>query len=517
MILPLCTAAFFALLILLGLFLHRDYGIPWDESISHNNGVVSLSYVLRGDPSLWTYSDRYYGVLFEIPFAFLQEFSNLSMQELLFVRHLCTFLFFLCGVYAFYCLCLKRWKSRPFALLGASLLVLSPRMFADAFYNSKDIPALVLFTVSIYTLALFLEKPNAGRAIAHALPSAALIAIRLPGIFIPAITVGVMGLLLVVRKSARNQWPKTVALLLLYGSVMVSLTVLFWPFLWRSPVEHFLQAVSDMGRYTTRANLPVLYLGEFLRAFELPWHYLPVWISISTPPVLLLLFLAGVCSVSWRFLRSFLHACRTQLLDGIVLVWFVAPVAAVIALDSIIYDGWRHLFFVYPALVYIALLGLNVLLRFSAKLQRNERRELRMALLVLLCIHFFSVTWFMIKSHPYQNVYFNFFVGNMENARRNFDLDYWGLSFREGLEYIARTDSAATIPIAFLSGSPDTIFILPPDQERRFSVPMREGISPPKYILNNYRFQRYDDLPHDSAIHTVQVYGASILSVFKAP
>ena len=35
----------------------------------------------------------------------------------------------------------------------------------------------------------------------------------------------------------------------------------------------------------------------------------------------------------------------------------------------------------------------------------------------------------MIRDHPYQNVYFNLLAGS--DKRHRFELDYWGLSYKE--------------------------------------------------------------------------------------
>jgi hypothetical protein len=67
-------------------------------------------------------------------------------------------------------------------------LLLSPRIFADAFYNSKDIPFLAAYTICLFSLLWFLDKPNFGRAALHGVFTAAMLAIRLPGLIMPALT-----------------------------------------------------------------------------------------------------------------------------------------------------------------------------------------------------------------------------------------------------------------------------------------------------------------------------------------
>ena len=79
----------------------------------------------------------------------------------------------------------NNWKI---SLLGCLFINLSPRIFAHSFYNSKDIILLCFFIISTYTLIKLLKNKTTKFAILHALSSAALINIRLVGLYIPIIT-----------------------------------------------------------------------------------------------------------------------------------------------------------------------------------------------------------------------------------------------------------------------------------------------------------------------------------------
>ena len=55
------------------------------------------------------------------------------------------------------------------------------------------------------------------------------------------------------------------------------------------------------------------------------------------------------------------------------------------------------------------------------------------------------IAFLMIKDHPHQNVYFNLLAGKTVQAK--FELDYWGLSNKQALEYILKNDSKDVIKI----------------------------------------------------------------------
>ncbi|MEK7228044.1 MAG: glycosyltransferase family 39 protein [Patescibacteria group bacterium] len=507
---------FFALLLIIGLSLYKDYGLSWDEPISHVNGQVSLSYVSKGDPELLSYSERYYGTIFEMPFAWAQQVFNITTpQKVFFLRHIGTFLLFVVGVFFFYLLCLKRFKSEWLALLGSTFLVLSPRIFADAFYNSKDIPVMVFFIVAIYTLERFLKDPSIKNVLWHSFATALIIATRIPGIFVLLLTAVMVTLHLVILPEVRIKWKKMLTLLGVYVIATVLLTILFWPFLWQHPLAHFGEAFADMSKFSRQLGMQVLYLGDFLVASKLPWHYIPTWILVTTPFLYLLLFFVGIGAVIKRFSRNFVDSFRQYWPDISVLGWLLGPLFAVIILHSVLYDGWRHLYFVYPSIIYLAMVGIEWIIEFAKRYTDRVKKVLRAGVGAIVVVQILVVLIFMIKSHPYQNVYFNFLAGGMEQARKNFDLDYWGLSFREGLEYIATHDSDKMIPVYFAGGSLDNTLILAPEVASRFEVLSQADIARAKYVLSNYRWQQYDQLPHQLGVFSVKVRGESILSVFK--
>jgi hypothetical protein len=74
--------------------------------------------------------------------------------------------------------------------LGAALLVFSPRIFAEAFHNYKDLVFMNLFAVGAYTLTRLLRRPTAKRAAVHALVTALATDVRIMGLLLPVLTVG---------------------------------------------------------------------------------------------------------------------------------------------------------------------------------------------------------------------------------------------------------------------------------------------------------------------------------------
>ena len=131
---------FFAALLLVGLGVFRDYGVSWDERVQREYGEKVYNYVTAGDRELFTDRHRYYGPVIEFALFSLEKALDLEdTRQVYLMRHLAVFLMFWLGAVFFYFLCKHEFKSWKLGILGSILLILSPRIFAHAFYNSKDI------------------------------------------------------------------------------------------------------------------------------------------------------------------------------------------------------------------------------------------------------------------------------------------------------------------------------------------------------------------------------------------
>ena len=156
----LFTSLFFIIFFFIGVVSFRDYGLSWDEPIQREIGKMNARYAFKQEPWLLTYKDKYYGPIFEVFLVGLEDVFHLTANSnsVYFMRHLVNFLLFYLGVIFFYRLTQDRFKNWKISLLGCLFLILSPRIFAHSFYNSKDIPFLAMFIISIYTLIKYLDK-----------------------------------------------------------------------------------------------------------------------------------------------------------------------------------------------------------------------------------------------------------------------------------------------------------------------------------------------------------------------
>ncbi|MCC6146914.1 MAG: glycosyltransferase family 39 protein [Anaerolineaceae bacterium] len=501
--------AFFLTLLAVGLAVYKDYGLTWDDLAQIEIGELNFKYAFQGDPTLFALKNRYYGPLFEM---FLYAVTRgLPDRQLFLPRHLLTFASVYAGVAALYFLAKKITGSWLAGLLASVLLVTTPFIFAHAFYNSKDIPFLTAFIVAAWTLMRSLDVPACRNTVLHALASAAVIALRAPGILIFGLTLGLFGLhfLLQPGTEGRRGW---LVQGVFYALLTAGLALLFWPVLWHDPVGGFIQAMRQMGKFPWEGGT-VLYRGQFVEAAALPWHYIPVWMLITIPLPYLALAAIGGIKAGFSFLfrpGSILAPDKRNFL--ILTAWLVIPILTVIVLRSVLYDGWRQMFFVYPPVVIFAALGVKAL--FSIRIPQIRPVWARGAAGVLLAAALFKPLLFMAQNHPHENVYFNRLGGeDMARVKRHYELDYWGLSYKQGLEYLLAYDDSETIPI-YVFNRPGRINaqILPEEQRKRLAY--MDKPEEATYFLTNYRWhpQPYD---YSDEIYAIRVGNASIFSIFR--
>jgi hypothetical protein len=295
-----------------------------------------------------------------------------------------------------------------------------------------------------------------------------------------------------------------------YLLLFVALMVAMWPYLWEAPWQNFVQAFRNMSKF--RWGNDVLYRGELIQATDLPWHYALVWIGITTPVLYLVGFLVGAGRTLWQAGRRGwrLYATAAEWQDLLFLALTLAPIAAVIVLHSVVYDGWRQLYFVYPSLLLVALQGLVALAQLARR--RWVRWGPRLSYGVLGAT-LLATAGQMVALHPLQNTYFNLLPGR--HLEERFEIDYWVLSYREALEWIARHDDRAHIVLnAQMPGVLDTNRLALPDYDRDRMTVVTDA-SKADYFITTYRWhpEPYTEFPTEVA--TIRRGGLRILSIFR--
>ena len=518
----LCVTIFFLIYLIVGITAYKDYGAAWDEPMHRQIAMVSAKHMasivlpdfqpaeFASLPPLMEYSARQYGVVFDLPMyavEVLLGYKN-GMSEIYYLRHLGTFLLFYISVFFFFLIVKNRFGSWPLGLTGSLFLVLSPRIFADSFYG-KDVVFLSLFIIAIYLFVRFLTNKTSMNAILFALATAFMVSQRITGIFIPVLAVFMTGIDIVKTEKSFHNFPKKISPLLIYLVSFFIFTVLFWPYLWDDPVGNFINAFSVMNQFPITYD--ILYFGTFIKSTHVPWHYIPVWIMITTPLIYIFFFFLGSFWIIKGMIEKGFYSNEHERQDFLFLFLFVTPLVAVIVLNSALYDGWRHMYFIYAPFLLVAMTGFGAVVNMIRAGRSGRERCAAVFIVAVIASGIITTAYQMIRNHPFQNVYFNVLAGN--NAGQKFELDYWGLSFRQGLEYIVHNDKRPVIKLAanipYLCAN-NAIFLEKHDINRL----QLAHINHADYFLTNYRWHP-EEYPLNREVFTIVVENQKILSVFK--
>lgn len=420
----LLVIVFFLGVLVVGLLSYSDYGISWDEPLQRNLGVHTYNFVHHGDRKLLKHTDKYYGQAFEYILVVGEKFLGPStLVEVYCFRHLANFLFFYISLIFLYKALVLLFKNKLISLFGTAFMLFSPRIFAHSFYNSKDIVFMSSLTISFYFVIRFLGKNSYFNAILAGIFLGGATATRIMGIMFYFLLLGVLGVSILF--SDLRSKGKFVSLLRFSSVVTTAFLVtviVLWPALWNAPISGLREAFETMASYEQKTS--TVYFGNGVSSFEVPWHYTLVWLFITTPLLYSFFFVVGGVSEMVKVLkfRSLKESIKPELLY--FLGWFFGPLIAVVVYKSTLYNGWRQMFFIYPAFIILGLYGFEYLVK-----TRFSFIVLFLTLLQLLLIGFY-----LVKEHPHQYVYFNFFARRYLHAPDNFELDYWGSSTRQAYE-----------------------------------------------------------------------------------
>jgi len=426
------------------LALSRDFGATWDERALQKlgeliwdlyTGRMSRADFLGSFELNFGYT-RIYGLLVEFLSAAAQQ---VIPGDLWVVRHYVNALFGWVGVVFAFLLGLRLFGVGA-AWLAAALLVSMPRYFADSMNNPKDLPFAVLMLAGAYYILTigaahpFVSWPHAlklGTAIALA------INVRSMGLML----LGYAGLALTIAVVAAREFGVRRLMPVAARFAVITLVALiggcaFWPWAQEQPLTRPIEAFFMASGFSW--GNPSLFRGEAIAGTAVPWYYLPTWIGITMPAVVLI----GLIFALFRLVS--VPAMRLRL----AALWAVALIPAVAAMvrHVSLYDGIRHMLFIIPPMAVLAAAGWDFVLRST------PRRVAPVAALAF-ALMIAEPLVFQIRNHPHQTAYFTPVIGGPRGAFGRYDMDYWGNCVLEATEWASDQAHRAGTPLGVASNA----------------------------------------------------------------
>ena len=422
-----------ALFLLVAAFVLDDYGVSGDGEAQREIGSAALDYLAgegeRAFERLWFDHDRYYGPGWELLLVLVERGLRLEdSRDIWLSRHFLTHLFFLVSGAFCYLLVYRILGSRMLALVAMVLFLLHPRLYAQSFINSKDLPFLAMFMIALYVTHIAFRRDTLGAFLLCGVSVGILVHLRIFGLILFAAVLAMRALDLAL---ARDRQGRVRAMLTVGAFALGALLTCYalMPALWTDPVGRFGELWNVLSNHPNPAYN--LFRGESLYAPDgPPFDYIPVWIGITTPLVVPLLALIGAVGLLWQgAIRPRDVPRNTPLRFGLLLLFlFVAPLIYIPAAGNNVYHDWRLVSFLYAPIVLLAVAGLWALLSL------HRERRMRAGIWVLAGVGVAVMVVSMMRIHPVQDSYFNALVDRTTPNRLmsqylvgGWNQDYWSV------------------------------------------------------------------------------------------
>ena len=500
-----------ALFLIAGLAVLDDYGVTADESLQRRTAAATLGYLANGDidaflAGLSHLHNKFYGMAFESPIYLIERgFGLEDVRSAYLFRHTLLHFFFLTGGVFAYLLARRLFGVRMLALFAMALFLLHPRLYAHSFFNGTDMPFVVAFIVALYLAHRAFRRDT-------------LLAFALLGVGVGiAVNLRIMGVVLLAAIPAllaldiafASGWAERKRALLTTGAfALASLLTVYalLPYLWADPLARAVEWWTTLSSHPT--IVPALFRGTLYGSNELPADYVPTWFTITSPPFALALGLIGAGAVLVGAVRAPKASIRSGgLRFGLLLVGCAAaPVAAVVLLDANVYNGWRHLYFLWAPFALLAVWGMREVAGTLSS------RRLRAAVYVAAGAGLATTLTSMALIHPNQHAFFNLSVdrASPEYLRSQYTLDPWRHPMLQGLRWLS--DNADLLPDKAAKVAPNTdaltlenVAFLPDAAKARLEGNLGFLLLPT--VL------RESWTRSASALHRVEIYGATILTI----
>jgi 4-amino-4-deoxy-L-arabinose transferase-like glycosyltransferase/predicted negative regulator of RcsB-dependent stress response len=408
---------------------------------------------------------------------------------------------------------ISNYETAFFTIL---ILGVSPGFIGHSLNNLKDIPFALGYITGIYFISNWINqwpRPKLKTAFGLVAAIAFSINIRPPGLILIAI-LGLAVTIIAINDYREEKLAAKTIVILLATTTLVMLAgyfagLLFWPFAWQNPLVNPILSHALMEAYPV--TIRQLFMGKLIWSDMLPWYYL-LWMMIITIPLLLFAAL-----VSFAGLYRFKNSPKTI---ALLLFSVLFPLIYIIAKESNVYGGWRHILFIYPPLTVLAGYGITLLFK---QFKRRFKKAATLIIALLFLLMMAEPVAFMIRNHPFHYLYFNPIVGGYQGAYGKYEADYYFNTIEPAArwlnKYISQNhEKQVKVASNFESkwhfrNNPEVISVSQTGYYNRSHLDWDYGIFSATYFQSG---TLKDGIwPPPGTIHTVEVDGKSVCVVIK--
>ena len=436
-------------------------------------------------------------------------------RDIYLTRRVIMHLFFIAGGFVCGMLAYRMMGSRWVALFAMLMFLLHPRLYTHSFFNVKDVPFAVMLLIALYLTHRAFRKDTLGAFLLCGIVVGLAINMRPFALMLLPMILAMRGLDL--WQAGRGERKRIIALAGIFAAAALAITYIIHPYYWENPLR-FIEVVRVLSQHPT--IMPNLFMGNIHSSAAVPWNYIPVWFAITAPPAALALGAVGCAAVCWQGAARPIAALRDREIRFRILLLgcFALPIAVVIALQSNIYHGWRHMYFLWGPFCLLAAVGLHAITNINMEgggiWKVGARASRRVWLWRALGygaagVGLITTLTAMAALHPYQQVYFNALTDTKTPGAlgERYDMDYGFVAHRQLLEHLLARYPDDTLRV--WRGRTSAL-ILPSSDRERIVFTKRDEADFHFYQQPVYYRRNAPDLP---MFHSVQAYGSVIAHI----
>ncbi|MDC1330607.1 glycosyltransferase family 39 protein [Pelagibacteraceae bacterium] len=506
--------------LIFGSTLVKNYGFAWDNGIHRLMGFVNLKYIVKiFNPNIEkeipriknipNYSDhptyKLYGSLFTLPTAIIETMLGITTDNKLNdnnekVYYLSSYIIFF--IYCISLLVLNKTlvfltNNKIISTLSTLLLMTTPRIFAESFYNVSDIFLLCLVIFTNYFFLKYLYKSKLKNFILSSLFCSFCIITKISAGFIALTFIFTLLFVFVKNEITFRDFIKKSFIFFLIITIFY---ILFFPYMWSDPFFHFIELIETMVNYGWHGN--ILFFGNLIKANNTPWYYQITMFFLTIPISYLVVFL------SLFIFQCFFLIKNKITMDKFFIYIFLSLILIFIAsaaLQNTKYNGWRHIYFSYP--YFITVIGY-----MSAKIFKiNFLKRFFYIFIFFLSFLIIQNLYWIIKYHPNQYAFFN---SMMKNYDEKFDIDWWGMSNKEIINFLDKYDGREKIYI-YSEGPSLNATLIRFNKTVKNKIETTNNLNQANYIISNYLDYKRDYKIKFNKVYEIKTNNAIISTIYQ--
>lgn len=385
-----------------------------------------------------------------------------------------------------------RYVSLFVGTIAGIILAMLPVLLGHSQLALYEAFVIFFFTATVYSFFLFLESPTKKKVIITGVLLGLSVQAKETNLLLAPLF---LLFYFVYYSNAQKKRPLKEMLTKIVCMYIIGAVTFFA--IWPMPLFHLDYMINyiHQRRFETNLSIPEVFFGKLILV---PKIYYIVYFLITTPFLIILLFLAGLLKINRK---------KSWILYAIV-VWFVFPF-----IQSLYHNrqhGIRYIIEIYSPLALIAAIG------FDSVTSIVTKNVWKKSLLFIPLFLYLLIT--LMRIAPYYLDYFNGLVGGINTVyeKKLFQMGWWGQGIREAAYYVEKIAP---------KGSKIGLILSPPHV-----MPSLNGLKLLKYdkndnydfvIVNYYSviregFNKSELSENYRLIHTVNVDKAHLVDIFKA-